>query len=67
MFKLEFSTENDAFTVDPRDEIANILRDIADRVDGLTPGRSVDHAPVRDTNGNRIGSWSYYPAGDAEG
>ncbi len=33
MFKLEFSTDNDAFTIDAPAEIARILRVVADRIE----------------------------------
>ncbi|WP_111732208.1 hypothetical protein [Roseovarius amoyensis] len=53
MFKLEFATSNAAFTDDAPTEVARILRDLADRIEGPA-GRFYD-APVRDLNGNRIG------------
>lgn len=54
MFKLEFETGNAAFDDMPEIEVARILRQIADRIEGPA-GRFYD-APVRDINGNRIGS-----------
>ncbi len=65
MFKLKFSTDNDAFSEGDRGyEIAQILRALANVVeasgDGLTTaGRStLDGLPIFDINGNRIGSVS---------
>ncbi|GAA2321631.1 hypothetical protein GCM10010149_88360 [Nonomuraea roseoviolacea subsp. roseoviolacea] len=58
MFKLEFKTSNAAFD-DENDgnaqaEIKDILTDLAAKVyDGYTEG------VIKDTNGNRIGSWSF--------
>lgn len=54
MFKLEFSTDNEAFQPNPRMEITAILRHIAKKVDeGETGGK------VMDGNGNSVGRWSY--------
>ena len=53
--KIEFDTDNAAFTEDGWSgaaECARILRKIADQLDA---GRI--HAPIMDVNGNKIGSW----------
>ncbi len=50
MFKIEFRTSG---LDNSRFEILDILQKIADRVDGDFTG-----GPVRDINGNTIGSWS---------
>ncbi len=55
-FKLRFSADNDAFHIDGVDapvwEIAQILRDIAAKVEQLESGGN-----IYDTNGNLIGKW----------
>lgn len=43
---------NDAFQPDPRTEIARILRDLADRIEG---GLEDGTARLRDFNGNTVG------------
>lgn len=55
MFKLEFATANAAFTDgNGGEEIAVILRKIATQAaDDYTSGI------VMDSNGNRVGTWSY--------
>jgi len=55
MFKLEFSTDNAAFDDDVQGEVARILRAVAD---GLEDGPILNtERPVRDVNGNTVGSW----------
>lgn len=54
MFKLHFETDNEAFTDEASSEVARILRDLADKIEG--PAGRFYSAPVRDINGNRIGS-----------
>lgn len=50
--KIEFNTDNDAFTEDKPHECIRILQDICRRVAlGDTQGT------IRDINGNVIGSW----------
>jgi hypothetical protein len=53
MFHLKFDTASDAFADDPREEIARILRRVADQVE-----ESRSYASVLDLNGNTIGSWT---------
>ena len=55
MLKLQFKTENAAFEGDLKwMEAGEILRAIADQAsDGRTFGT------IRDSNGNRIGEWSW--------
>lgn len=70
MFKLQFSADNAAFA-DPEYfgmEAGRILFDVGTRMqdaDGTAPVSGV----IRDTNGNRIGEWSYAPSAseDEEG
>ena len=55
MLKIEFSTENAAFSDDLlTEECARILRRIADRIEGehRTAGNAMD------VNGNKVGEWS---------
>ena len=47
-------TDNAAFSDDPNAETARILRHIADQVE-----QGVDHIPVYDINGNRVGTYMY--------
>lgn len=52
-FKIEFATDNAAFEEDASQETAHILREIADKImEGQINGS------IRDTNGNRIGSYN---------
>lgn len=49
-FRMEFNTNNEAFTDSTPEEIARILNETADKIrNGQYEGR------VRDINGNRIG------------
>lgn len=50
---ITINTGNDAFVADAGGEVARILRDLADRLeDGLSAGS----VPLRDGNGNTVGS-----------
>lgn len=52
MVTIEFTTDNAAFEDDRAVEIARILRDLADKILlGRTSG------PIRDINGNRVGTF----------
>ena len=70
MFKLQFSTDNAAFA-DPEFfgiEAGRIIFDVGTRMqdaDGTKPIAGT----IRDTNGNRVGEWSYEPSAsdDREG
>lgn len=53
MFKLEFCTKNNGFSVDAAGEISAIFAQIKAQTD---QGRS--EGVVRDSDGNRIGEWS---------
>ena len=61
MFTLKFNTTNDAFRESLSDEVARILKKIAERVSNT--GLAVEEADglITDTNGNIIGSWEYVP------
>jgi len=59
MFKLEFSTDSDAFSdnsMDRQYEIARILRELAAHIEGSPSEWLV--CRIRDLNGNHIGDWS---------
>ena len=59
MFTLTIHTDNAAFQDDPS-ELANVLRQLAKQVDGLSVNRDANHAltaDVFDTDGNRVGSF----------
>lgn len=68
MFKLEFSTDNAAFTEDRTcDEVARILFNISTRMQDVHTNAEA-YGVIRDSNGNRIGEWYYEPAAsDDEG
>lgn len=53
MLKIEFSTENDTFSLFKEEECTTILQRIA-----LQVSQGVVSAPVHDSNGNKIGEWS---------
>ena len=54
-FHISFTTDNDAFQHDRADEIARVLRTIAHEVAQF--GVSSTRHPIRDANGNTIGSY----------
>ncbi len=59
MFKLEFATDNAAFESAPESEVARILREIADRIEGAGSARGLTiGGKVADENGNTVGKWS---------
>lgn len=62
MFKLHFDTSNAAFSDDPARETAEILRKLADRIQDM--GDCLYSGPVRDSNGNRIGSVDFDPSAE---
>lgn len=51
--QIEFTTGNAAFAESPTGEIARILRSLAERVES---GMVTDETPIRDINGNRVGT-----------
>jgi hypothetical protein len=55
-FELKIECDNDAFGDWPGIEVARILRDVANRVDGDAEGT---HGGVRDANGNTVGEWRF--------
>lgn len=58
MLKIEITTTNEAFLVDPGVEMARILRTLADKIEGAGPGEAGVFF-ARDINGNRVGSATY--------
>lgn len=69
MFDIEIELTNSAFAGHPGNELARILRDLANRLESLTPdGEGVLNrdCPLRDVNGNRCGNWriSYEESGE---
>ena len=57
-FSVELVTGNDAFGHLPQEEIARILRDIADRLTEGFAGRHVFNGTCRDIYGNSVGRFS---------
>jgi hypothetical protein len=57
MFTLTINTDNAAF-VDNADELADILRDMAHRLDHEFISLP-DTGRLRDSNGNTVGTWSW--------
>lgn len=56
MFQLSFDTDNAAFEGGALEyEVAAILREVASMVEGYAATGKFQ--PVRDTNGNQIGTW----------
>jgi hypothetical protein len=75
LFKLQIETGNAAFQDNPGQEIARILREVADQIEGHGPRTSLcpawfnngqeqgwQTAHVLDGNGNRVGHHSHKPA-----
>jgi len=58
--KIEIDLENDAFAENPGAEAAKILSEIALHLAnvGITPRRYLT-APIRDTNGNTCGKYTF--------
>ena len=57
IFKCEIDTENDAFVHDPHYELSKIIKKIAKDIDDFV---FIERTKiVRDTNGNKIGSWQF--------
>jgi hypothetical protein len=58
MLKIQIETSNAAF--EEPGEVARILRELADKLDGATnEGGMINNQPIRDINGNRVGSWDW--------
>lgn len=66
MFRIEFETDNDAFAQGPpRYEIMLTLGRVGSTV--VHGGPDTLDGPVRDTNGNTVGTWQYTPDLDDSG
>lgn len=55
MFKVEFQTTNAAFKDGGTDELIRVLDSIKESVHN-----HIWNGTIRDSNGNRIGEWSWY-------
>ena len=61
---LELDLDNAAFEDNPGLEVARILREVADRVDGYSFRNPRTVSPLRDINGNRVGQHGTFTAAD---
>jgi hypothetical protein len=62
MFRVEIETANAAFVEQPGEELAAMLRDVAERVRealGYAPDTAHYSGILRDSNGNTVGRWDY--------
>jgi hypothetical protein len=59
MIKIEFKTDNAAFDDMPGLEVARILRALAAKLESAT---GATNGPIHDTNGNRVGAYSFEPS-----
>lgn len=57
-FRLHLNMDNDAFTGDPRNEIARLLRETANRILAGSPDAIHWWQTIRDINGNDVGSFA---------
>lgn len=57
MFQLHIHTDNAAFEDDAPQEVARMLRKLADRLDMTSAGND-DDGTLYDINGNKVGAWS---------
>ena len=60
MFDLKIETGNAAFADDPG-ELARILRELADKLDGRFDPDAGISGGLRDANGNTVGQWRNEP------
>ncbi|KGM36186.1 hypothetical protein [Inquilinus limosus] len=64
MFEIRFDTGNSAFDQAPDEEISRVLDEVAKEI-AARPAVHFNRREdgiIRDSNGNRIGGWSYRPA-----
>jgi hypothetical protein len=54
---IKIGMDNAAFEDCNGDELARILRKLAERLDGATIGEDGDGANLFDANGNNVGEW----------
>lgn len=55
-FKLHIDTQNDAFQPEPAQEIARLLREVADRIE--REGVAWHYRNINDANGNPVGAFA---------
>ena len=60
MLKVKINTENQAFDQAEGQEVARILRDLADRLENLDKLQECQ-LPLRDLNGNTVGYYQTWP------
>ena len=58
-FFIEISLENEAFANNASEEVARILREIANKVGLFSWLNEKTAYPVRDINGNKVGQYGY--------
>jgi hypothetical protein len=58
MFKLEISTDNDAFNDRPSSELARMLHALARHIERGDVGAFKTGGTLHDANGNPCGKWS---------
>ncbi len=64
MFRLEIETGDAAFEENEaaQREIARILREVAESVEGWSGYASAEYSGrIKDVNGNTVGTWQYTP------
>ena len=67
MLKLKINTENQAFDQAEGQEVARILRDLADRLENLDKLQECQ-LPLRDLNGNTVGYYqTWTDQGESQG
>ncbi len=58
-FTVTINTDNDAFSDDPANEIALILRRVAEKTLVTMDKGHYSTTPIRDSNGNTVGKYVY--------
>jgi hypothetical protein len=59
-FELNIECDNSAFEENTGNEVARILRDLANQIEQCYSGQMPESYPVRDINGNRVGLARFY-------
>jgi len=59
MLKLRFSTQDASFENFETSGSADVLREIAERLDTLTVNMAEEGGAIHDENGNTIGRWEF--------
>ena len=60
-FNMDMKSGNSAFADGGRDEVAEILRELADKI-----SMGVEEGACFDSNGGNVGAWSFTPSEDEE-